>query len=732
MPSLRPFVHRLIQRNYIGPGNAIDSAETIDKPDEVAREHDLLYQAIEESGVSLDKVNSADTGSAVEFLQSASESDSISSALIGAASGLLLTGKATAEKYVVGKPVYPKMAPPTSRSHKRKLTTENPLDQTGGRVHRIHGFHAANLRRSEDKMKRLVASGAPKEAIAAQKNIIDKMKDDHQKFKDASAYHSETAAHLNLMNELVDIQPVLETPPDSRNEGEIGDDALGGAGFGGVVELHDLEINDPKRMRAEAQADPFNLLNHDSEYYKNQVMEMEQNISDNVASYDAVNQSDVEMLESNQKYLSDLGLADNMANVQQVIRSQGARFEDGHIVAKYSRLFYTWGYNWKALDIADNNTNTIKQKWICTPLAYVPVDYVPFYIPPSVYNELPQEADIVEVDCKVTPWGSRVSFQTNADTTSPATAQHVVVGASAIGLNMDPSFNFANRDVLESTTMIIATHSPVDTDKFKKKLWGVNDSATMYSDVPSTFGAIRQLDVYGGPVVDNYVAASAGIPAVAEYKPTGWPDFETKINRFAFDAFKGQPIINYNYKPKFGMLKSKTRRWQSNRSDVGNQAYDVHGLEVNRCVNIDSYPRTADAAGNQTGSNTTLTAASVAARDVSIAATSQVYDSLVDVDHCKFYAGDIGKLISPQPQLHVGILPVQANQPGVSAGFVCAAAYWQIDTMIKIKVNFGSSFNLVVARPIDHMVGYYNDGFDDLTALQGTVRGRIPYKKPYE
>ena len=132
MPNKRPFLHRLIQRNYVGPGNAIDSAEVIDSVDEVARDHDLLYQAIEESGVNLEQVNSADTGSAVEFINSGLKSGSVSSAILGLASGVALTGKATVEKFVVGDPVYPKMAP--ARKHVKKPSTENPLSDSTGHL----------------------------------------------------------------------------------------------------------------------------------------------------------------------------------------------------------------------------------------------------------------------------------------------------------------------------------------------------------------------------------------------------------------------------------------------------------------------------------------------------------------------------------------------------------------------------------------------------------------------
>jgi len=150
MPRKRPLLHRLIQHNYVGPGNAIDSAEAVDAPDEIAREHDIVYQAIQDSGVvDLESVNRADTDAAVEFFESAINSESVSTGLLSAASGVALTAKATAEKYLLGAPIYPRMP---IRSHKRKGTTENPLDQDPGKVRRVYGFHTANLNKAKAKL----------------------------------------------------------------------------------------------------------------------------------------------------------------------------------------------------------------------------------------------------------------------------------------------------------------------------------------------------------------------------------------------------------------------------------------------------------------------------------------------------------------------------------------------------------------------------------------------------
>ena len=168
-----------------------------------------------------------------------------------------------------------------------------------------------------------------------------------------------------------------------------------------------IDLETPSQI--DTPFDPFNLMPENVE-------------AGNVNQ--AINQNPMEIIQSNDAYLTSLGIEDNMAQIQQVIRSGGARYEDGHIIIENSDLFYSWGYNFTGLDIADASATGAKQRWLMTPMAYVPVDYLPFYMSQAQFDDLPGEADVVSVSCKVTPWGSRVSFQTNADTSSPATAQH--------------------------------------------------------------------------------------------------------------------------------------------------------------------------------------------------------------------------------------------------------------------------------------------------------------------
>ena len=181
--------------------------------------------------------------------------------------------------------------------------------------------------------------------------------------------------------------------------GKIGPDSRGGAGPP-VLDAPNVSQN----------FDPFGLL-PEGEGFNVEDLEIYDIANDNIVDMqninNAVNQTDGEIALSS---VTDHN--DDMSNVQQVIRSPGARYEDGHIIIENSSLFYYWVFNINALEIKDNNdispAQVSNQKWICTGLFYVPLDWLPFYMTEAQFNNLPAESEVVEVTAKITIWGSSV------------------------------------------------------------------------------------------------------------------------------------------------------------------------------------------------------------------------------------------------------------------------------------------------------------------------------------
>lgn len=110
----------------------------------------------------------------------------------------------------------------------------------------------------------------------------------------------------------------------------------------------------------------------------------------------------------------------------------GAKFNHVGDTITYKNGFRlrSWGNVWKTFDGANGSG-----KFRVTGLVALPVNYLGFYIPYALGDELPFGTTVQHVKCKVTPIGQQVSFDTNASTNQSATIGHTLYGYSNIGLN---------------------------------------------------------------------------------------------------------------------------------------------------------------------------------------------------------------------------------------------------------------------------------------------------------
>ncbi len=74
----------------------------------------------------------------------------------------------------------------------------------------------------------MLKSGAPPDALAKQAEIVERLGGEKRQFQGARAYHQAAAEQRNLM---ADISTLEDSPPPSRNSGEVGPDSFGGAKY---------------------------------------------------------------------------------------------------------------------------------------------------------------------------------------------------------------------------------------------------------------------------------------------------------------------------------------------------------------------------------------------------------------------------------------------------------------------------------------------------------------------
>lgn len=71
----------------------------------------------------------------------------------------------------------------------------------------------------------------------------------------------------------------------------------------------------------------------------------------------------------------------------------------------------------------------------CTSLSFIPVDFLPFYLSPSEFQNLPQGARIENVTCTVKLLGVRSAFNTGTTDAQVAISEYCPILLTAVGLN---------------------------------------------------------------------------------------------------------------------------------------------------------------------------------------------------------------------------------------------------------------------------------------------------------
>lgn len=101
---------------------------------------------------------------------------------------------------------------------------------------------------------------------------------------------------------------------------------------------------------------------------------------------------------------------------------------------KKSRMVHMWGFASKQFKLGPKGHEG-NYLGYTTSLAYVPVDWIPFYLTTTEFNWLPASSYIKEVSVQIIPKGVRCSFDTGATLTGSANSMHVIFGKHCVASN---------------------------------------------------------------------------------------------------------------------------------------------------------------------------------------------------------------------------------------------------------------------------------------------------------
>ncbi|ANH56806.1 putative structural protein [Diaphorina citri densovirus] len=211
-----------------------------------------------------------------------------------------------------------------------------------------------------------------------------------------------------------------------------------------------------------------------------------------------------------------------------------------------SRIWYSYGYSQVTsyLDTKQSLLGTV------TPLSFIPVDYLPFYLDSAEYATVPPNTWVKRVTCQVRVLGVRSGFDIGATVTGVATSEYCPILLTAIGLNNN--VHIMNKKIKsESTAPMIPTGlEDISLTDYMDK-WYV-DPASGVTCVP------RSNSVYAVPYRNTSMA-----------KPD-WDDATKKdvllhdAGNFRLDKFVkshllhstvGETVVDYEYEPHMGVIK---------------------------------------------------------------------------------------------------------------------------------------------------------------------------------
>lgn len=332
-----------------------------------------------------------------------------------------------------------------------------------------------------------------------------------------------------------------------------------------------------------------------------------------------------------------------------------------------SRIFYTYGFATITLETPDET------ELITTPLALVPVDFLPFYLTKAEYNSLPDGATIKKVWCTVKPLGTRTAFDTGTTLSGTATSEYIPIGMTAIGLNRD--FNAKNYLWSSEATapMVVTNFSNIKPIEMINKY---QDSHTLC--VP------RSISEYFGHV-QNKAAAPADTTKYPNYivHPVGQPHFDKKLKKFLINSAITQSVVNYEYTPKCGLItknKEHFLTWQLMNKNYFSEHYR------SRAHAIAQYQKTDHLINGDIGLGREKIVDNI------INSLENRYIRQIE-NYGAFNTHSGSSTYAAQPQLHVGIQAVpQLNVANEDTNFLNTCCYWQIDCGAVIEFNISSAY----------------------------------------
>lgn len=324
---------------------------------------------------------------------------------------------------------------------------------------------------------------------------------------------------------------------------------------------------------------------------------------------------------------------------------------------------------------------TYSDNFVMTSLARLPVDRPFFYMNPSEFEQLPPGSIIEELNVRVTAFTPRIAFQTNSSNTALATLNQNQFILHAVGLNTStqgvdvrPTKFKDNEPMIVETIEEIGTKSDKDLfADYVKEFYGDKELPT---HVPRhQFGIPYPLKNYFALVCQQYGTT----------QNPGYECLQSYVNEIRINGPPGE-IVEYNYKPQLGLIKTAIRAVYTGVPSALNGAAT---LSCPAGAGNSQY-RTADF----TMSNNQLQGDKETFNDTLSSTHSWLITDPIEKSQV-LHAGAFPNFKpKAQPSLHIGVKPVHSLTTANlddnlnNASFTDSQAYFVVEAACKVRLQY--------------------------------------------
>nr|QTE03812.1 MAG: putative VP1 [Periparus ater ambidensovirus] len=336
---------------------------------------------------------------------------------------------------------------------------------------------------------------------------------------------------------------------------------------------------------------------------------------------------------------------------------------------KKSRVLYSYAFSTQNIqkDLIEHMT---------TSLALIPVDFLPFYLTKSEFENLPYGSRVTKVWCTVKPLGTRTAFDTGTTLSGSATSEYIPLGMSVVGANN--SFYGRNQkySVLATAPMVPTGTSPIKPDEIIDKYYHHPASNAMM--VPRSISEyyVHEWNRSGNPDAGKYPEYQIHEAGVAR--------MDEKVDQFMVNQVIGQPVVQYVYVPKNGSIReAKDHFVPYDRRDFTVESHfaRARGNKLKFFKTPDGKPDIGivglgDVTKPITMNNQTE---SQYARQIENYGALSLKSGVTPYD--------------AQPQVHVGLIATPQLNPGnEDKNFLNSCCYWQVECGASVSFSISSAF----------------------------------------